>query len=134
MTTFDAAFDAKQLEQRDVEAADWQHCTVNEIYHRMHACACQMRECAEILDWDVFCQHEQQMAQMVAHLKTRSDVTPRNASEKQERMTLIQTLLLIDSEIRYYTQPWLRQVNQWLNVNQQSQRMSHAYQTISQQI
>lgn len=78
-------------------------------------------------DWDALVEAEKECARCIARLKAASAPNLLSTSADKRRFDLIRKVLAHDAEIRKLTQPWLTQLEQFLNATTADRRVSDAY-------
>ena len=82
---------------------------------------------AQRSDWDALVAAEQECARCIARLKAAQTPSVLSTSADRRRFDLIRKVLAHDAEIRKLTQPWLTQLEQFLNATAADRRVSDAY-------
>ncbi|HKY01509.1 MAG TPA: flagellar protein FliT [Burkholderiales bacterium] len=77
-------------------------------------------------DWDALVEAEKECARCIARLKAAQPPSILSTSADRRRFDLIRKILAHDAEIRKLTQPWLTQLEQFLDATAADRRISDA--------
>lgn len=96
-------------------------------YESIADVSAQMLAAARSADWDGLIAAEKECAQLILRLKAARADIPLGTEGNKRRFALIRTVLAHDAEIRRLTQPWLVQLERFLNTAATDRRLSEAY-------
>lgn len=78
-------------------------------------------------DWDALVEAEKECARCIDRLKAASSGIALGAAGDKRRFDILRTVLAHDAEIRQLTQPWLHQLEVFLNATANDRRVNDAY-------
>lgn len=96
-------------------------------YESMSAASGEMLEAARKNDWDSLIAAERVCAQIVEKLKALDNVVPNDPQLRQRKAEIIRKVLAEDAEIRSLTEPWMKQLEGFLQSAGKSKKMSQMY-------
>jgi flagellar protein FliT len=96
-------------------------------YESISNATAEMLEAARRNDWDGVVAAERDCARIIEKLKELGDLAPRDPSLRHRKAEIIRKVLADDAEVRYLTEPWLRQLEGYLRSSGTSKKLGHAY-------
>ncbi|MFN7834479.1 MAG: flagellar protein FliT [Burkholderiaceae bacterium] len=105
---------------------------VLQFYASIAEASGQMLDAARNGDWDTLCLAEKHCASLIGRLQTTYRSTGTDAhsitdSEKRRRIAYIKKILADDAAIRNITEPRLKQLESFLQVSSNSQKLNSTY-------
>lgn len=100
---------------------------VLEIYHAIAAASQRMREAACAGDWDALIAAEGNCAALIERARSQPADTTLAPEERRHKLEIIRRVLADDAEIRAHLQPWMKQLEELLQLSGRRRRMQRSY-------
>jgi flagellar protein FliT len=104
-----------------------QEVTVLSHYESVADASEAMLAAARRSDWDALVDAEQECVRCIGRLKAVRSDAPLGPVGDKRRFDILRTVLAHDAEIRKLTQPWLEQLELFLNATANDRRVNDAY-------
>lgn len=86
-----------------------------DYYRAIEDSSARMLEAARERDWDEVVRHEGACAVLIEQLRFRSQTEQMGKLDREEKTRIMQRILRNDAEIRLLAEPWLAQVENFLD-------------------
>jgi flagellar protein FliT len=104
-----------------------QDTVVLQFYAAIAQASGQMLQAAQASDWDSLCEAEEICSKLIAKLQKLQEEQRMTEDERQLRVSYLKKILEDDAAIRHITEPRLRQLEDFLNTANNSQRLQSSY-------
>ena len=88
--------------------------TLFDYYEAIESASRQMLEAAQSEDWDQVVRYEGACAVLIEQLHHRARSETMSATQRKEKVRIMQRILRNDAEIRLLAEPWLADLGQYL--------------------
>jgi len=106
-----------------------EHEHILDIYASISAKTAEMLEAARNSDWDRLVALEQDCRTLIDTLKRSDTNADAGARFVQRKIAFIRKVLADDAEIRKFTEPWMTQLEAYLDSARRKHRLQRAYET-----
>lgn len=96
-------------------------------YESLSTLTAQMREAAELGEWDQLIGCEHQRSELVSVMRPVDAEVVLDEASRQRKMELIAGIMAVDAEIREHIQVWMSQLQQTMQSNRQERLLLKAY-------